>query len=144
VQLPNASSRELPNASPRGEDRIDADAPCNDYNVLLTDVNSDVLFGEISRVMGIKHLSPEMPRRDARVFEGRLWGTKLRWIVPLLVTYKAGNSRWIRFISAVLQTSRASRRASRSHEKGSFSTVLDTSQEDSTLLDNSRHAPLRR
>jgi hypothetical protein len=34
---------------------------------------------------------------------------------------------------------RASRRASRSHEKVSFSTVLDTSQEDSTLLENARH-----
>jgi hypothetical protein len=45
---------------------------------------------------------------------------------------------------AVLQTSRASRRASRSHEKVSFSTVLDTSQEDSTLLENARHAPLPR
>jgi hypothetical protein len=47
------------------------------------------------------------------------------------------------FLSSVANESSFSASISFSRE-GSFSTVLDTSQEESTLLDNSRHAPLSR
>jgi hypothetical protein len=72
----------------------------NDYDVLLTDINNDILHSEISKLVDIPYLkeaTKDEADKEARKIHGFLYGQKLRMILPCVLSIK-GAARWVFFI----------------------------------------------
>ncbi|KAI9767879.1 MAG: hypothetical protein M1840_005372 [Geoglossum simile] len=95
TQLRNCGDSNLPGTGP-----FDVEPTDNPdlYDVMLSDVDNRMLFGEVSRELGREYLSrAPNPATPQRVFEGILYGKYRRPFVCLPVTFQQ-RSHYVHFI----------------------------------------------
>jgi hypothetical protein len=72
----------------------------NNYDVLITDIDEEILRNEISRYFGIDYLAKateDDARRDIDAINGYLYGEGRRAMVPCVVS-NGNKAHWVHFV----------------------------------------------